>query len=136
MQAKKKNPLPVPMRFLYDIVLLALNNHYFLNNISIGIRPFDFDIKCFLKSYFIYAFIVFAKQNIINLKSNDCSNLKTFIKIPQRHCNFLLIFQMILFNPRTLNTTCTFTIAHFYATNFILFYLFQFFFLKIIKRVE
>lgn len=49
--ASKTNHLPVPMRFLYVIVLLALNNHYFLNNISIGIRPFDFDIKCFLKSY-------------------------------------------------------------------------------------
>lgn len=56
MQAKKKkNPLPVPMRFLYDIVLLALNNHYFLNNISIGIRPFDFDIKSFWYMHLLYS---------------------------------------------------------------------------------
>lgn len=62
--SKKKNPLPVPMRFLYDIVLLALNNHYFLNNISIGIRPFDFDIKCFLKSYW-YMHLLYSQNRTL-----------------------------------------------------------------------
>lgn len=66
MQAKKKNPLPVSMRFLYDIVLLALNNHYFLNNISIGIRPFDFDIKCFLKSYW-YMHLLYSQNRTLSI---------------------------------------------------------------------